>query len=121
VRGALRALGVRGAVASPSFTLAQSYRGCGGLAIHHLDLYRLAPGGDTELFAWDDYLGPSAVTFVEWPEAGLTELPSATVAIALTHVDRRRRGLTLTAAPAPEHELADALRAAGASDVRVTP
>ena len=58
MREVLRARGVRGAVTSPSFTLAQSYRGRGGEALHHLDLYRLSPGADVDLFAWDDYLGP---------------------------------------------------------------
>ena len=43
VREVLRARGVRGAITSPSFTLAQSYRGRGGEQLHHLDLYRLEP------------------------------------------------------------------------------
>ena len=57
VREVLRALGVEGVVASPSFTLAQSYEGADGLRLHHLDLYRLSPGADAGLFAFDDYLG----------------------------------------------------------------
>ena len=70
VRDILRTLGVEGVVASPSFTLAQSYEGAGGLCLHHLDLYRLGPGADAALFAWEDYLDGSSLTFVEWPEAG---------------------------------------------------
>jgi tRNA threonylcarbamoyladenosine biosynthesis protein TsaE len=42
IREVLRARGVRGAVASPSFTIAQSYRGRGAQRLHHLDLYRLS-------------------------------------------------------------------------------
>ena len=57
VREVLRARGVRGAITSPSFTLAQSYHGREGEQLHHLDLYRLSRGADAELFAWDDYLG----------------------------------------------------------------
>ena len=119
VRGLLRALGVRGAVTSPSFTLAQSYRGRGGIALHHLDLYRLGPGADVELFAWDDYVGPQALVFVEWPEAGATQLPPADVAVRLKHRSFRCRELELSAAPGLEQKLLGALRAAGVGDARV--
>src|SRR5512137_1230965 len=70
VRELLRARGVRGAITSPSFTLAQSYHGREGEPLHHLDLYRLSRGADADLFAWDDYLAADALTFVEWPAAG---------------------------------------------------
>ena len=116
VRGLLRALGVRSVVTSPSFTLAQSYRGRGGIALHHLDLYRLGPGADVELFAWDDYVGPQALVFVEWPEAGATQLPPADVAVRLAHRGLRSRDLELTAAPELEKKLLVALRAAGVAD-----
>jgi tRNA threonylcarbamoyladenosine biosynthesis protein TsaE len=113
VREILRALGVREAVPSPSFTLAQSYRGRNGLALHHLDLYRLAPGDDAALFAWDDYLGDTALVFVEWPEAGVGELPPADVALRLFHVSRNARRAEVTAAPGLERELLAALAAVG--------
>jgi len=117
-RGVFEALGVDRVVASPSFTLAQSYVGRDGLRLHHLDLYRLAPGADVELFAWEDYLDGGALTFVEWPEAGAAELPPADVDLLLTHRTLASRGLTIQAAPAFEHELAGALRSvAGIDDV----
>jgi tRNA threonylcarbamoyladenosine biosynthesis protein TsaE len=102
VREVLRALGVRGAVTSPSFTLAQSYQGRGGERLHHLDLYRLSPGADAELFAWDDYLGPDAVTFVEWPAAGSDALPTPDVRIALEHRTLRTRTAKLAGPAALE-------------------
>lgn len=91
IRAILRARGVRGPVTSPSFTLAQSYHGRGGEDLHHLDLYRLGGGADAELFAWDDYLGPSALTFVEWPAAGGHALPPADVHVELEHRTPRSR------------------------------
>jgi tRNA threonylcarbamoyladenosine biosynthesis protein TsaE len=102
VREILRARGVRGPVTSPSFTLAQSYRGRGGEVLHHLDLYRLAGGADAELFAWDDYLAPSALTFVEWPAAGSEALPPADVTLELVHRTPKSRLARLRAAPALE-------------------
>ena len=90
VREILHALGVEGVVASPSFTLAQSYEGAGGLRLHHLDLYRLSPGADAGLFAFDDYLDDAALTFVEWPEAGAGVLPLPRFAVRLRHADGGR-------------------------------
>ena len=121
VRDALRALGVDRVVASPSFTLAQSYEGAGGLRLHHLDLYRLGPGSDAALFAWDDYLDGSAITFVEWPEAGAAELPPADVEVLLGHRTLRSRFLELRAAPEVEGRLATAMTAAGIGDIVLIP
>ncbi len=128
VREVLHALGVEGVVASPSFTLAQSYEGTDGLRLHHLDLYRLSPGADAGLFAFDDYLGDAALTFVEWPEAAAAELPAADVDVLLSHRTLESRGLTLRAAAAFEAALGAALRAAGgfgdvmvAADVAAAP
>ena len=95
MRGVLRARGVRGAITSPSFTLAQSYHGRDGEVLHHLDLYRLSRGADAELFAWDDYLGPDAITFVEWPAAGSDALPPADLRIQLEHRTLNSRGARL--------------------------
>ena len=96
VREVLRARGVRGAITSPSFTLAQSYHGRDGEQLHHLDLYRLSRGADAELFAWDDYLGADAVTFVEWPAAGSDALPAPDVRIELDHRTLRSRTARLS-------------------------
>src|SRR5665647_1037173 len=102
VREIMRARGVRGPVTSPSFTLAQSYRGRQGETLHHLDLYRLSRGADVDLFAWDDYLGTDAVTFVEWPAA----------AVALRQGERRARDGAADATGA--HDLAHQRRLPGA-------
>jgi tRNA threonylcarbamoyladenosine biosynthesis protein TsaE len=68
VRGACRALGVRGAVTSPSFTIAQRYDG--RVPISHLDLYRLGDLDDEDPALLADELAPDRVAFVEWPEVG---------------------------------------------------
>ncbi|HEV7804522.1 MAG TPA: tRNA (adenosine(37)-N6)-threonylcarbamoyltransferase complex ATPase subunit type 1 TsaE [Solirubrobacteraceae bacterium] len=68
VRGACRALGVDGAVTSPSFTIAQRYEG--NVAISHLDLYRLGDLDDEDPSLLADELAPDRVAFVEWPEVG---------------------------------------------------
>ncbi len=113
VREVLRGRGVRGAITSPSFTLAQSYGGRGGERLHHLDLYRLSRGADVDLFAWDDYLGPRALTFVEWPAAGNDVLPPADVRIELEHRSRSSRRARLFAPPAMERAVASGAAAQG--------
>jgi tRNA threonylcarbamoyladenosine biosynthesis protein TsaE len=113
IRELLRARGVRGAVTSPSFTLAQSYHGRGGVVLHHLDLYRLGPGADVDLFAWDDYLGPTSLTFVEWPGVGSEALPAPDVELELEHRTPRSRILRLRAASDLEGAVGRAATAAG--------
>ncbi|NLE22064.1 MAG: tRNA (adenosine(37)-N6)-threonylcarbamoyltransferase complex ATPase subunit type 1 TsaE [Actinobacteria bacterium] len=115
VREILRARGVRGAITSPSFTLAQSYRGREGERLHHLDLYRLSRGVDAELFAWDDYLGEDAITFVEWPAAGSDALPPADVRVELEHHTPTSRLARLFG-----DERFEADVAAGAEEARLT-
>ena len=68
VRGACRALGVTGAVTSPSFTIARRYDGA--VPISHLDLYRLGDLDDEDPALLADELAGDRVAFVEWPEVG---------------------------------------------------
>ena len=113
VREVLRVRGVRGVITSPSFTLAQSYHGRDGEQLHHLDLYRLSRGVDAELFAWDDYLGTDAITFVEWPAAGSDALPPADLRVELEHRTPNSRTARLSCAAALEAALAAAAGDAG--------
>ena len=121
VREVLRARGVHGAITSPSFTLAQSYHSRDGELLHHLDLYRLSRGADAQLFAWDDYLGPEAITFVEWPAAGSDALPPADLRIELEHRTRGSRAARLTGDAAFERELAAAAAGAGIAEATGVP
>jgi tRNA threonylcarbamoyladenosine biosynthesis protein TsaE len=94
VRGAVRALGHRGRVTSPTFTLASRYED-GRVPVSHLDLYRLRDAGaDREdLILLEDELAPDRVVFVEWPEAlspeELGRAPAARVVLRHGGADRR--------------------------------
>jgi len=68
IRGACRALGVTEPVTSPTFTIGQRY--AGRVPVSHLDLYRLADLGTEDPALLADYIEPSAIAFVEWPEIG---------------------------------------------------
>lgn len=63
----LRALGHRGAVPSPTYTLIEPYR-FGSLDVIHLDLYRLASDDDLEHLGVRDFLANADVWLIaEWP------------------------------------------------------
>jgi tRNA threonylcarbamoyladenosine biosynthesis protein TsaE len=95
VRGLLRALGERGRVRSPTFTLMESYR-AGGLDLVHLDLYRFEHADELVQSGFDEYLGGDTVTLIEWPERARGLLPVPDLAIAL-EVDGEARRATLSA------------------------
>jgi tRNA threonylcarbamoyladenosine biosynthesis protein TsaE len=90
VRGAAAALGAAGPVTSPTFTIGQRYEG--PVPVSHLDLYRLGEGlGEEEPGLLEDYLTPSAIAFVEWPEAAEPELESVAMRVRLAHGGGDRR------------------------------
>jgi tRNA threonylcarbamoyladenosine biosynthesis protein TsaE len=94
VRGACRALGVTAPVSSPTFTIGHRY--AGAVDVSHLDLYRFT---DVSAAEWGD-LEPyfdDAVVFVEWPEAGVSALPPARVAVTLEHAGGDHRRIALAA------------------------
>lgn len=65
-RAILRALGHRGEVPSPTFTLAQSYAETTPPVLH-CDLYRLQSPAEAEALGMDDWLLDGAL-LIEWPE-----------------------------------------------------
>lgn len=88
-RAWLRALGVTGAIRSPTYTLVEHYPfGDGGKAVH-LDLYRIADAGELEFLALDDV--GAALWLVEWPERGGDALPAADLRIDLEVAGAGRR------------------------------
>ncbi len=79
-RGWLRALGVTGAIRSPTYTLVERYPLAAGEALH-LDLYRIGDGAEMEFLGLDDT--DAALWLIEWPERGGGLLPAADLHIAL--------------------------------------
>jgi tRNA threonylcarbamoyladenosine biosynthesis protein TsaE len=90
-RGIASALGVKGPVTSPTFTIGNRYQGA-ELVVSHIDLYRVAELAEEEPGLLGDYLAGDEVAIVEWPPEAAGELPQASVAITLAHRggDRRR-------------------------------
>lgn len=87
VRGVLRALGHRGRVPSPTYTLVEPYELPGRL-LQHLDLYRIGDPGEISFLGVRDLSG---TLFIEWPERGAGRLPAADLICRLTLEDGGRR------------------------------
>src|SRR3954453_19545915 len=93
VRGACRALGVDGAVTSPTYTIGQVYAARDGVEVAHLDLYRLQSLGGEDPALLDDYLTPERIGFVEWPAVGETAIERVAARVRIDHAgsEARRR------------------------------
>jgi len=83
-RAWLAALGHRGPVRSPTYTLVEAYQGEGWRA-WHLDLYRLADPGELEMLGVRDLLAGPGLLLVEWPGRGGEGTPPADLVLALSH------------------------------------
>lgn len=81
--GLARGLGCLDPVSSPTFAIANYYRG--SLPLAHFDAYRISRAEDLETAGFYDYLEQGAVVAVEWSEnlPGLLPPGAATVDIAI--------------------------------------
>lgn len=88
-RGLLHALGHRGIVKSPTYTLVEPYQ-VADWRLFHWDLYRLADPEELEFLGLRDQLDGEAVLLIEWPERGQGELPAADLEIMLAYAGEGR-------------------------------
>ena len=93
-RAWLRALGVEGAIRSPTYTLVEHYPLPRGGKALHLDLYRIGDAGELEFLGLDD--AEASLWLVEWPERGAAALPPPDLEIALA-IEGAGRAATLRA------------------------
>jgi tRNA threonylcarbamoyladenosine biosynthesis protein TsaE len=108
IRGILRALGVTGAIKSPTFSLVESYP-LTNYIFHHFDLYRLSDETELEAVGFRDYFAEDTICCIEWP----TRAPCLGAFVDLTfelEMKGEGRQLTVTAVTDAGKALLDCLR-----------
>jgi tRNA threonylcarbamoyladenosine biosynthesis protein TsaE len=98
VRAAARSLGVEERVTSPTYQIARGYEGSAGgrqVTVNHLDLYRLEGLKDKDALELDDYLGPEAITFVEWAPKDALDLIKDPTVVLISHQTPTTRRVSL--------------------------
>ena len=103
-RAMLRALGVRGTIRSPTYTLIERYtlaseQGAAADEAVHLDLYRIAATAELEFLGLDDLVAHAALWLIEWPERGGDALPPADLHVRLAVTSEGRDGVLESASP----------------------
>lgn len=98
-RGLLRALGVKGTVRSPTYTLVESYE-LASWQVHHLDLYRLRDTGEAEGLGLRDLLSATALLVIEWPERDATLAACTDLQVRLVYTGDARRAEIEACSPA---------------------
>ena len=88
-RAWLRALGVEGAIRSPTYTLVEHYPLPSGGKGLHLDLYRIGDARELDFLGLDD--AGATLWLVEWPERGRGALPPADLQVDLAVEGSGRR------------------------------
>jgi tRNA threonylcarbamoyladenosine biosynthesis protein TsaE len=102
-RALLRALGVEGAIRSPTYTLVERYLIPEGEA-WPLDLYRIGDAGELDFLGLDDTV--ATLWLVEWPERAGAALPKADLRVELATQGLGREARLLSGTAAGERWLA---------------
>jgi tRNA threonylcarbamoyladenosine biosynthesis protein TsaE len=87
------AMGVKGSISSPTFSIINQYTTADGNTIYHMDLYRLKNENEAINAGVEDCLFSGDTCLVEWPEKAAGIFPDDTIHLSLTLIDSNTRKL----------------------------
>ena len=87
IGGVCTGLGVRGHVASPTFTIINEYR-ADGFTVVHVDLYRIASRSELAGLGIEEYFGERFICLIEWAERMKQYLPQSYVQVNLAYGEK---------------------------------
>ena len=82
-RGLLAALGVTGAVRSPTYTLLELHE-LASQTVLHVDLYRLRDPSELDSLGLRDWARPGCLWLIEWPDRAASRLPAPDLILTFT-------------------------------------
>jgi tRNA threonylcarbamoyladenosine biosynthesis protein TsaE len=101
VRGLLQALGHKGKVKSPTYTLVEPYEDL-RLNVYHFDFYRFKNRDEWLSSGFRDYFNPQSLCIVEWPERAGDLLAPPDLLIHLQYQGEARNATLTAQSPAGE-------------------
>lgn len=94
-RGLAAELGAADAVSSPTFAIANTYRG-GRLRLVHFDMYRIADMDSLESAGYYDYIADGNTVYaIEWSENIAEALPDGAILVTIERVDEHTRVISI--------------------------
>jgi len=120
VRGLLGALGHRGRVKSPTYTLVEPYT-VSRLDLYHFDFYRFKDETEWVSSGFREYFNPDTLCVVEWPEKVAGLLAPSDLAVTLEIDGEGRKAALAAHSPAGEAWLASARSRLSPSAASPTP
>lgn len=93
-QGFAKALGIKGKVLSPTFTIMKKFtmHKAGFKYFYHMDCYRLNGKKDLDVLGFQEIvLSPENIVVIEWPEKIKSMLPKGALRIQFKHVSENIR------------------------------
>lgn len=91
VKALVAGRGVRGTVASPTFSMVNEYRDQTQKPIYHFDFYRIKNEMEAYDIGTDEYFDSGNWCLIEWPEKILSLLPMNYFEVQLEIIDEQTR------------------------------
>lgn len=96
--GIAKALGVKGYITSPTFTIVNEYTSNSKIPLYHFDVYRIDDPNDMYEMGFDEYLDSNGVVVIEWSNLINAVLPSEHILIEIDknlEIDQNARVIRL--------------------------